>query len=80
MILVMNKIDCAESASCIEWFDKDGNTFTKHVKTCAVTGQGIKELEMAISDIVGLDRVIRGGLRWTVNQVSHLSSLKTHLS
>ncbi|POO04045.1 tRNA modification GTPase MnmE [Trema orientale] len=68
MILVINKIDCAESAPCVEWVDEEGNTFTKHVKTCAVTGQGIQELEMAISEIVGLDSVIQGGRRWTVNQ------------
>ncbi|XP_062101160.1 uncharacterized protein LOC133807043 isoform X3 [Humulus lupulus] len=68
MILVINKIDCAESVPNIECVDEDGNTFTKHVKTCAVTGQGIKELETAISEIVGLNRVVQGGRRWTVNQ------------
>lgn len=68
MILVINKIDCVKSA-CIEGIDKDGNVFSKHVLTCAVTGQGIKELEMTISEIVGLNRVSNGGRRWTVNQV-----------
>ncbi|XP_062097509.1 uncharacterized protein LOC133803473 isoform X2 [Humulus lupulus] len=68
MILVINKIDCAESTPNIECVDKDGNTFTNLVKTCAVTGQGIKELETAISEIVGLNKVIQGGRRWTVNQ------------
>ncbi|KAF4349979.1 hypothetical protein G4B88_024490 [Cannabis sativa] len=68
MILVINKIDCGESIPNIECIDEDGNTFTKHVKTCAVTGQGIKELETAISEIVGLNKVIQGGRRWTVNQ------------
>lgn len=69
MILVINKIDCVES-SCIEGVDKVGNVFCKHVLTCAVTGQGIKELETTISEIVGLNRVPEGGCRWTVNQVS----------
>lgn len=79
MILVINKIDCIESTPHIELEDEDGNTFTKHVKTCAVTGQGIQELETAISEIVGLNRVIQGGRRWTVNQVSNLSSIKDSL-
>lgn len=70
MILVINKIDCAKSVPSIQQIDNDGNTFSKHVLTCAVTGQGIQELEMAISELVGLNRVLKGGRRWTVNQVS----------
>lgn len=69
MILVINKIDCVKSA-CMEDVNKYGNAFSKHVLTCAVTGQGIKELEMTISEIVGLNGVPEGGRRWTVNQVS----------
>lgn len=72
MVLVINKIDCAKSVPSIEQIGVDGNIFSKHVLTCAVTGQGIPELEMAISELVGLDKVLKGGRRWTVNQVSRL--------
>ncbi|GMN45285.1 hypothetical protein TIFTF001_014472 [Ficus carica] len=68
MILVINKIDCAKSVPSIQQIDDDGNTFSKHVLTCALTGQGIQELETAISELVGLNRVLKGGRRWTVNQ------------
>lgn len=72
MILVINKIDRAPAAST-EWPNKDGNSFSKHVFTCAVTGQGIQDLETAIMEIVGLNQIPAGGRRWAVNQVSHLS-------
>ena len=71
IILVVNKIDCAKSDLSNKLVDEDGTAFSKHVLTCAVTGQGIEELESAISELVGLDRVIKGGRRWTVNQVSN---------
>ncbi|KAF8411507.1 hypothetical protein HHK36_004059 [Tetracentron sinense] len=67
MILVVNKIDCAPSAFT-EGFDTDGNLFNKHVFTCAVTGQGISELEKEILEIMGLDRIPAGGRQWAVNQ------------
>ncbi|CAK7347098.1 unnamed protein product [Dovyalis caffra] len=67
MILVVNKIDCSPSL-CSEWIDRGGDSFSKHVFTCAITGQGIQDLEMAISEIVGLSRIPAGGLKWTVNQ------------
>ncbi|KAL5559058.1 hypothetical protein UlMin_035269 [Ulmus minor] len=67
MILVINKIDCAKSPP-MGWPGENGNTFCKQVLTCAVTGQGIQELEAAISEIVGLNRVPKGGRRWIVNQ------------
>ncbi|XP_052297690.1 uncharacterized protein LOC102619189 isoform X3 [Citrus sinensis] len=66
MILVINKIDCAPSASN-EW-NKVGNSFNDHVFTCAVTGQGIQDLETAIMKIVGLHQIPAGGRRWAVNQ------------
>lgn len=72
MILVVNKIDCSPSF-CSEWIDRGGDSFSKLVFTCAITGQGIQDLEMAISEIVGLSRIPAGGLKWTVNQVSYQS-------
>ncbi|KAJ6391548.1 hypothetical protein OIU77_025515 [Salix suchowensis] len=72
MILVVNKIDCSPSL-CSEWVDRGGDSFSKHVFTCAITGQGIQDLEMAISEIVGLNKTPAGGLKWTVNQASYLS-------
>lgn len=71
MILVVNKIDRAPSAQT-KWVDKDGNCFSKHVFTCAVTGEGIHDLESAIIEIVGLDRIPAGGRKWTVNQVRYV--------
>ncbi|KAK6257415.1 hypothetical protein QUC31_000874 [Theobroma cacao] len=67
MILVINKIDCASSA-CSDWVDREAKSFTKHVFTCAITGQGIRDLEKSISEIVGLNQIPAGGRRWTVNQ------------
>ncbi|KDP32699.1 hypothetical protein JCGZ_11991 [Jatropha curcas] len=67
MVLAINKIDTASSL-CMEWVDRYNNSFAKHVFTCAVTGQGIQDLEMAISEIVGLNRIPAGGRKWTVNQ------------
>lgn len=68
-ILVINKIDCVPSTPDSEWGGEYGGYFSKHVFTCAVTGQGIEKLEMAVSEIVGLNKIPEGGRRWTVNQV-----------
>ncbi|KAG5381208.1 hypothetical protein IGI04_029050 [Brassica rapa subsp. trilocularis] len=65
MILVMNKIDCATPE---QLEDKKEEAFHRSVFTSAVTGQGIEELEEAIMEILGLDRVPSGGHQWTVNQ------------
>ncbi|XWS15041.1 hypothetical protein CRYUN_Cryun35bG0060400 [Craigia yunnanensis] len=67
MILVINKIDCASSA-CSDWVDREAKSFSKHVFTCAITGQGIQDLEKTILKIVGLDQIPAGRRRWTVNQ------------
>ncbi|KAF6175728.1 hypothetical protein GIB67_022730 [Kingdonia uniflora] len=67
LILVINKIDCAPSVS-IEALKTNENDFSKHVLTCAVTGQGIPELESMILEVAGLDQIPAGGRRWTVNQ------------
>ncbi|CAH8258521.1 unnamed protein product [Arabidopsis lyrata] len=70
MILVMNKIDSAPPSSCDQLEDqrKKEEVFHKSVFTSAVTGQGLEELEDAILEILGLDRVPTGGHQWTVNQ------------
>ncbi|XP_049392008.1 uncharacterized protein LOC125856491 isoform X2 [Solanum stenotomum] len=67
LILVINKIDCALSDSN-EWVNTCGFSFHKHIPTCAVNGQGIQELEAAIIEIMGLNKIPVGGRRWTVNQ------------
>lgn len=73
MILVINKIDCASSA-CADWVDREAKSFSRHVFTCAITGQGIDDLEKSILEIVGLNKIPAGGRRWTVNQVSILKT------
>ncbi|KAL7154600.1 hypothetical protein ABFS83_03G012500 [Erythranthe nasuta] len=68
LVLVVNKIDCASSSSNCEWADRLSSSFDKLVFTCAVTGQGISDLESSIVDLVGLDKIPCGGRKWTVNQ------------
>ncbi|KAJ1406813.1 hypothetical protein SESBI_24788 [Sesbania bispinosa] len=70
VILVVNKIDC-EPCAKTEWnkgHHHSHKIFSKHVFTCAVTGQGLQDLERAVLEIVGLDGIPAGGRRWTVNQ------------
>lgn len=71
VILVVNKIDCKPCAET-KW-DKgcQSHIFSKRVFTCAVTGQGLHDLERAVLQIVGLEGIPAGGRRWTVNQVSY---------
>ncbi|KAG1342401.1 tRNA modification GTPase MnmE [Cocos nucifera] len=76
MILVINKIDCAPYFS-VQTFEAVGNSFMKHVQTCAVTGKGIPELERAVLDVRGLNPVPAGGHRWTVNQRQFEQLLRT---
>nr|XP_027091909.1 uncharacterized protein LOC113712618 [Coffea arabica] len=66
IILVINKIDCAPTTS-YKW-DTTATFFNKLIFTCAVTGQGITDLEAAILEIVGLNTIPAGGCRWAVNQ------------
>lgn len=69
VILVINKIDCTPSPGS-EWASTLGSSFDKVILTCAVSGQGIPDLEAAIIKIVGLNKIPSGGRKWTVNQVS----------
>ena len=67
---MVNKIDCKPCAET-EW-DKgmpSHKNFSKQVFTCAVTSQGLLDLERAVLEIVGMDGIAAGGRRWTVNQV-----------
>lgn len=65
---MVNKIDCTPGAE-IGWAKVCSNFFSKHVFTCAVTGEGIRELERVVLEIVGLNSIPTGGRKWTVNQV-----------
>lgn len=67
MVLVVNKIDCAPPGFC-EWIRAHADSFTKVIFTCAVTGQGLTDLETAITELVGLNTIPAGGSRWAVNQ------------
>ncbi|KAK3012075.1 hypothetical protein RJ639_011968 [Escallonia herrerae] len=67
VVLVVNKIDCAP-CSCSEWVKVHVGSFNRHIFTCAITGQGIPDLEAVILEIVGLDKIPAGGRKWTVNQ------------
>lgn len=67
MILAINKIDCGQF-SCSELVNAIGQTFDKYIYTCAITGEGIKDLETAILGLVGLQNIPSGGRKWAVNQ------------
>ncbi|XP_042033502.1 tRNA modification GTPase MnmE-like [Salvia splendens] len=65
VVLVVNKIDFASSCA---WVDTLSRSFRKYVFTCAVTGKGISNLESAVVELVGLNKIPAGGRKWTVNQ------------
>lgn len=70
MILVINKVDCAPIDSFGPFEEISSRFFKKVVQTCAVTGEGISELEKAVLDVRGLEPISSAGRKWTVNQVS----------
>lgn len=72
VILAINKIDCVPSA-CSTFVDAVGQSFNKHIFTCAISGQGIKDLEAAILELVGLHTIPAAGRKWAVNQVKLFS-------
>uniref|UniRef100_A0A9I9E1D8 Uncharacterized protein n=1 Tax=Cucumis melo TaxID=3656 RepID=A0A9I9E1D8_CUCME len=67
ILLVVNKIYRAPSPN-MDAMSINRDSFGKQVFTCAATGQGIQNLEMAISELVGLNKTLASGRRWTVNQ------------
>ncbi|KAI3672403.1 hypothetical protein L6452_38490 [Arctium lappa] len=68
VILAINKIDCAPSA-CSEFVNAvDNQLINKRIYTCAITGEGISDLETAILELVGLQNIPAGGRKWAVNQ------------
>lgn len=80
---MVNKIDCKPYAET-EW-DKRCHShkiFSKQVFTCAVTGQGLQDLEREVLELVGMDGIAAGGRKWTINQVSlyRISFLSLSLS
>lgn len=68
MILAINKIDQAPSAG-VEFVNTIRESFDKYIYTCAITGQGISDLETAILELLGLENIPAGGRKWAVNQV-----------
>ncbi|XP_074323287.1 uncharacterized protein LOC141660222 [Apium graveolens] len=75
VILVINKIDSVPNA-CSKWVNNSDSTFAKCIFTCAVTGQGIQDLEATILEIIGLNRIPRGGRKWAVNQVNFFCCIR----
>ncbi|KAK9072145.1 hypothetical protein SSX86_008577 [Deinandra increscens subsp. villosa] len=67
VILAINKIDQAPSAR-LEFVNTLDESFDHHIYTCAITGQGISDLEAAILELVGLQNISAGGRKWAVNQ------------
>ncbi|KAL5731846.1 hypothetical protein ACHQM5_004536 [Ranunculus cassubicifolius] len=66
IILVINKIDCVQSAS-LEAFQRNENLFNKYVLTCAVQGRGLPELESALRQFEQLVRAKEALLRLSLS-------------
>ncbi|KAL2473018.1 TrmE-type G domain-containing protein [Forsythia ovata] len=62
--------DNCDQSSSYDWVNKLSSYFNKHVFTCAVSGQGIPDLEAAIIELVSLNRISIGGRKWTLNQIA----------
>ncbi|KAJ4746090.1 tRNA modification GTPase MnmE [Rhynchospora pubera] len=68
MILVINKDDCKPKDLLISFEEICSGLFKKVVRTCALTGAGISELEKAVLEVRGLEPISSAGRKWTVNQ------------
>lgn len=75
MILVVNKIDQVPSAQS-DWDNSEdqNSSFTECVFTSAINSEGIKDLETAVCNVVGLSQIPDGGHKWTVNQVQEIAN------
>ncbi|KAJ4791454.1 tRNA modification GTPase MnmE [Rhynchospora pubera] len=68
MILVINKDDCKPKDLLVSFEEICSGLFKKVVRTCALTGAGISELEKAVLEVRGLEPISSAGRKWTVNQ------------
>ncbi|KAJ4760413.1 tRNA modification GTPase MnmE [Rhynchospora pubera] len=68
MILVINKDDRKPKDLLISFEEICSGLFKKVVRTCALTGAGISELEKAVLEVRGLEPISSAGRKWTVNQ------------
>ncbi|KAJ4762790.1 tRNA modification GTPase mnmE [Rhynchospora pubera] len=68
MILVINKDDCKPKDLLVPFEEICSGLFKKVVRTCALTGAGISELEKAVLEVRGLEPISSAGRKWTVNQ------------
>ncbi|KAJ1701281.1 hypothetical protein LUZ63_001060 [Rhynchospora breviuscula] len=78
MILVINKDDCKTKDLLVSFEEICSGLFKKVVRTCALTGAGISELEKAVLEVRGLEPISSAGRKWTVNQRQFEQLLRAH--